>query len=85
MLEHVWQSMRLSITTCVTYAVTHRSLSEITERHVPLLAALRSRDPNIAEAEIRKHIEEPGEWIRAAAHQEQERLAQSGTPTEAAG
>src|SRR5687768_11596535 len=44
MLEHVWQSMRLSITTCVTYAVTHRSLSEITERHVPLLAALQSRD-----------------------------------------
>jgi DNA-binding GntR family transcriptional regulator len=85
MLEHVWQSMRLSITTCVTYAVTHRSLDEITERHVPLLEALRSRDPNVAEAEIRKHIEEPGEWIRAAARQEQERLAHDGTKTEAAG
>jgi DNA-binding GntR family transcriptional regulator len=85
MLEHVWQSMRLSITTCVTYAVTHRSLSEITERHVPLLAALQSRDPNIAEAEIRKHIEEPGEWIRAAARLEQERLDSSTDQTEAAG
>jgi DNA-binding GntR family transcriptional regulator len=85
MLEHVWQSMRLSITTCVTYAVTHRSLHEITERHVPLLAALQSRDPNVAEAEIRKHIEEPGEWIRAAATQEQERLAKEGAQTEAAG
>ena len=71
MLEHVWQSMRLSITTCVTHAVTHKSLHEITERHVPLLDALRSRDPNRAEAEIRRHIEEPGEWIRAAAAQEQ--------------
>ena len=85
MLEHVWQSMRLSITTCVTYAVTHRSLSEITERHVPLLAALQSRDPNVAEAEIRKHIEEPGEWIRAAAKQEHERLENAGAQTEAAG
>ena len=85
MLEHVWQSMRLSITTCVTYAVTHRSLHEITERHVPLLAALQSRDPNVAEAEIRKHIEEPGEWIRTAARQEQERLEQASRQTEAAG
>jgi len=66
MLEHVWQTMRLSITTCVTHAVTHRSLHEITERHVPVLAALRDRDPVRAEAELRHHIEEPGEWIRAA-------------------
>jgi len=28
---------------------------------------LRSRDPVKAEAAIRRHIEEPGEWIRAAA------------------
>jgi DNA-binding GntR family transcriptional regulator len=72
MLEHLWQSMRLSITTCVTYAVTHRSLHEITERHVPLLEALRSRDPLKAEAEIRRHIEEPGEWIREAKRLEHE-------------
>ena len=67
MLEHVWQTMRLSITTCVTHAVTHRSLHEIAERHVPVVAALRARDPELAEAALRKHIEEPGEWIRAAA------------------
>lgn len=85
MLEHVWQSMRLSITTCVTHAVTHKSLHEITERHVPLLEALRSRDPNRAEAEIRKHIEEPGEWIRAAAAQEQVQRQSAGAETEAAG
>jgi DNA-binding FadR family transcriptional regulator len=78
--------MRLSITTCVTYAVTHKSLAEITERHVPLLAALKSRDPNVAEAEIRKHIEEPGQWIRAAAAQEHESAKQqAGTQAEAAG
>jgi DNA-binding GntR family transcriptional regulator len=67
MLEHVWQTMRLSVTTCVTHSVTHRSLHEIAERHVAVLDALRAHDPVRAEAEIRRHIEEPGEWIRAAA------------------
>jgi DNA-binding GntR family transcriptional regulator len=85
MLEHVWQTMRLSITTCVTHAVTHKSLHEITERHVPLLAALRSGDPAQAEAEIRKHIEEPGEWIRAAAAQEEARRESAGDESEAVG
>jgi DNA-binding GntR family transcriptional regulator len=70
MLEHVWQTMRLSITTCVTHSVTHRSLHEIAERHVVVLDALRARDPDRAEAAIRRHIEEPGEWIRAARKQE---------------
>src|SRR5512132_98295 len=43
MLEHVWQTMRLATTTFVTHAMTqltHRTLDEIGERHVPLLAAL---------------------------------------------
>jgi len=66
MLEHVWQTMRLSVTTCVTHSLTHRSLHEITERHVPVLEALRTRDPVKAEAAIRHHIEEPGQWIRAS-------------------
>jgi DNA-binding GntR family transcriptional regulator len=63
MLEHVWQTMRLSITTCVTHSLTHRSLHEIAERHVNVLEALRARDAQGAEAAIRRHIEEPGEWI----------------------
>jgi DNA-binding GntR family transcriptional regulator len=70
MLEHVWQTMRLSITTCVTHSVTHRSLHEIAERHWVVLEALRARDADRAEAAIRRHIEEPGEWIRAAHEQE---------------
>ena len=60
MLEHVWQTMRLSITTCLTTSITHRSLHEIAERHVAVLEALRSGDPDRAEAAIRRHIEEPG-------------------------
>ena len=66
MLEHVWQTLRLSITTCVTHSVTHRSLHVIAERHVPLLDALRARDPERAEAAMRRHIEEASEWIRSA-------------------
>jgi DNA-binding GntR family transcriptional regulator len=85
MLEHVWQTMRLSITTCVTHSVTHRSLHEIAERHIHVLEALRSRDPDKAEAAIRRHIEEPGEWIRAA-HKDDAAPAQAeGVGKEAAG
>jgi DNA-binding GntR family transcriptional regulator len=69
MLQHVWQTMRLSTTTFVTHSMTqltHRSLTEIGERHVPVLDALRARDPDLAEAAMRRHIEEPGDWIRDA-------------------
>lgn len=69
MLQHVWQTMRLSITTCITHSVTHRSLHEIAERHIDVLEALRARDPQRAEAAMRRHIEEPGEWIRSAHEQ----------------
>src|SRR4030095_15953390 len=79
MLEHVWQTMRLSITTCVTHAVTHRSLHEIAERHTVVLDALRGHDPERAEAAIRHHIEEPGEWIRAAAETESRPEGEAGT------
>jgi DNA-binding GntR family transcriptional regulator len=65
MLEHVWKTLRLSITACVTHSVTHRSLHVIAERHVPLLDALRARDPERAEAAMRRHIEEASEWIRS--------------------
>src|SRR5215207_6066381 len=65
MLDHVWQMLRLSITTCVTHSVTHRSLHVIAERHVLLLDALRVRDPERAEAAMRRHIEEASEWIRS--------------------
>ncbi|MGH9373918.1 MAG: GntR family transcriptional regulator [Vicinamibacterales bacterium] len=85
MLEHVWQTMRLSITTCVTHSVTHRSLHEIAERHTLVLDALRAHDPDKAEAAIRRHIEEPGEWIRAAHKQEQPAAGAKGDENEAAG
>jgi DNA-binding GntR family transcriptional regulator len=85
MLEHVWQSMRLSITTCVTHSVTHRSLHEIADRHIVVLQALRARDPKLAEAAIRRHIEEPGEWILAEANRERSQAANGEDEKEAVG
>ena len=56
MLEHVWQTMRLSVTTCVTHAVTHRSLHEIAERHVPVTRrAARARSATRRGANPRAH------------------------------
>jgi DNA-binding GntR family transcriptional regulator len=78
MLEHVWQTLRLSITTCVTHSVTHRSLHVIAERHVPLLEALRARDPARSEAAMRRHIEEASEWIRSEHGQSQASAAAPG-------
>ncbi len=75
MLEHLWETLRLATTTFVTHAmnsITHRSLAEIGERHVEVLEALRSRDPQRAEDAMRRHIEGPGDWIRDAVRRERD-------------
>ena len=72
MLEHVWQTMRLSITTCLTVSITHRSLREIAERHVAVLEALRSGDPDRAESAIKGATSKsPASGARSAHQQEQ--------------
>jgi len=66
--------MRLATTTFVTHAMTqltHRTLQEIGERHVAVLAALAARDPDLSETTMRRHIEEPGEWIAKAVIEDQ--------------
>ncbi len=66
-LRQIWESMHLATTTFVTNAMARRSLQELAERHTPLLDALRANDPAAAEDAMRRHIEEPGEWILAVA------------------
>ena len=64
MPEQIWQTLRLATTTGVAHSMsqmTNRSLQEIGERHVPVLAALRSRDPRRAEARLRAHLDDPGQ------------------------
>jgi DNA-binding GntR family transcriptional regulator len=63
MLLNMWQSSRLSGSTTVTVALAHRSLMELADRHIPIITALRNRDPDAAEAAMRGHIEELGRWI----------------------
>jgi DNA-binding GntR family transcriptional regulator len=65
LLMKFWEAMRLEMTTFLTILVTRRSLRELAERHLPLLAALRARDPALARDVVRRHMEEPEEWIRA--------------------
>ncbi len=69
LLKQFWERMRLATTTFLTVSMTHRSLHELAERHVPVLAALRAHDAVGSEEAIRRHIEEPGEWILAAVEQ----------------
>jgi DNA-binding GntR family transcriptional regulator len=71
LLLQSWERMQLATTTFLTIARSHHSLQDIADRHAPLLEALRGRDPERAEREMRRHIEEPGEWLRAALAQEE--------------
>jgi DNA-binding GntR family transcriptional regulator len=66
LLNQFWERLRLSTTTFITVLKSHRSLVEIADRHALVIAALRTREPNEAERVMRHHIEEPGEWLRAA-------------------
>jgi DNA-binding GntR family transcriptional regulator len=70
LLQQSWERMRLATTTFLTVSKSHRSLAEIAERHVPVLEALQSGDPQTAEAAMRHHIDEPGQWLRVALESE---------------
>jgi DNA-binding GntR family transcriptional regulator len=69
LIKRFWESMRLETTTFLTMAMSRRSLQELAERHVVLLETLRSGDPLLVETAMRRHIEEPGEWILEHAKQ----------------
>ncbi len=66
LLKQFWERMRLATTTFLTVSKSHHSLSEIAERHAPVLAALRAGSAEAAELAMRRHIEEPGQWLRTA-------------------
>lgn len=71
MLQQVWDRMRLATTTFLTVSKSHRTLSEIAERHAAVIEALRAQDPAAAEQAMRRHIEEPGHWLRAALEEDE--------------
>lgn len=72
LLMQFWEEMRLATTTFLTTTNAHRPLTELAERHGPLLAALRGRDPESAERAMRDHIEGAGEWMLSELQQDGE-------------
>jgi DNA-binding GntR family transcriptional regulator len=70
LLRQIWERMALATTTFLTISKSHRTLGVIAERHVVVLEALRSGDPDAAEKAMRAHIDEPGQWLRAAMEEE---------------
>jgi len=76
LLRQIWERMALATTTFLTISKSHRSLGVIAERHVAVLDALRSGDPDAAEKAMRVHIDEPGQWLRAAMEEEKNQKPQ---------
>ncbi len=70
LLEQFWTSLSLATTTFLTFSIHRRAIEGLAARHEPILEALRARDPDRAEAAMRRHIEEPGRWVYEALSRE---------------
>ena len=81
LLQQIWDRMRLATTTFLTVSKSHHSLGEIAERHAAVLEALRAHDPSAAEQAMRRHIEEPGQWMRTALAEEADRSKEEAART----
>ncbi|MBO9307452.1 GntR family transcriptional regulator, partial [Thermomicrobium sp.] len=77
LLEQFWTSLVLATTTFLTFSIHRRAIEGLAARHEPILEALRARDPDRAEAAMRRHIEEPGRWVYEALSREDPEPQQS--------
>jgi len=65
-----WQTLNPAQLTMITgLRVGDLSLEQIAERHWPIVAALKSRNPDLAESIIRAHILELGDRVLAGLDQ----------------
>uniref|UniRef100_A0A7C2B7H8 GntR family transcriptional regulator n=1 Tax=Thermomicrobium roseum TaxID=500 RepID=A0A7C2B7H8_THERO len=71
LLQQFWTSLSLATTTFLTFSIHRRAIEGLAARHEPILEALRTRNPDLAEAVMRRHIEEPGRWVYEALSREQ--------------
>ncbi len=60
LLLDVWRSLHAEIRALITYSRANTDLSTIVDSHLPILQALRLRDPGLAGKEMRHHIEHFG-------------------------
>jgi DNA-binding GntR family transcriptional regulator len=65
-LLETWLSLRIEARTIVTALRTGLDGHDIAERHRPVLEALRARDPELAGATLRRHVEQFGELLKGA-------------------
>jgi DNA-binding GntR family transcriptional regulator len=57
LLLEVWRSLHAEIRALITYVRVGVDAHQIVDAHLPILAALRQRDPGLAGKEMRHHIE----------------------------
>jgi DNA-binding GntR family transcriptional regulator len=65
-LLETWRSLRVEARTLLTALRTGLDGHDIAERHRPVLEALRARDPELAGATLRGHVEQFGELLKGA-------------------
>ena len=63
LLLDVWRSLHAEIRALITYTRSHTALAAIVDSHLPILQALRLRDPALAGKEMRHHIEHFGSLV----------------------
>jgi len=65
-LLETWRSLRIEARTIVTALRSGLDGHDIAERHRPVLDALQARDPELAGAALRRHVEQYGELLKGA-------------------
>ncbi len=65
-LIDVWESLHVDLRTRLTLIQRHGSLSEVAERHVPVMEALDAGDGTLAGRLVREHIEGFGRSVAEA-------------------
>jgi DNA-binding GntR family transcriptional regulator len=65
LLLEVWRSLHAEIRALITFTRLRTELSAIVDAHLPIVAALRMHDPDLAGKEMRDHIERFGSLAMA--------------------
>lgn len=70
LLFDLWRSLHVETRTLITFARVEHDLRAIADTHLPIVRALRHRDPELAGKEMRDHIEHFGALVMGAAPDE---------------
>ena len=65
-LERQWSQLQPYARTFLSLRLPHQDLKAASERHVPILEALRTRDPDLAAMAVREHLDEAADQLRVA-------------------